>query len=57
LATAFFVPGAAYSDSALMIDGIHKALLCLGALTLVSTVVFTGRKPFSSSKQLRVGGV
>ena len=44
LTTAFFVPGAAYSDSALMIDGIHKALLCLGALTLVSTVVFTGLK-------------
>jgi hypothetical protein len=44
LATAFFVPGKAYSDSALMIAGIHKALLCLGALTMVSTVVFTGLK-------------
>jgi hypothetical protein len=45
LTTAFFVPGKAYSDSALMIDGIHKALLCLGALTLASTVVFIGLKP------------
>jgi EmrB/QacA subfamily drug resistance transporter len=44
LTTAFFVPGRAYSDSALMITGIHKALLCLGALTLVSTVVFLGLK-------------
>jgi hypothetical protein len=44
LTTAFFVPGKAYSDSALMIDGIHKALLCLGALTLASTVVFVGLK-------------
>ena len=39
LTTAFFVPGAAYSDPVLMIHGIHKALLCLGALTMVSTVV------------------
>jgi hypothetical protein len=44
LSTAFFVPGSAYSDSALMINGIHKAFLCLGALTLVSTVVFVGLK-------------
>jgi len=44
LATAFFVPGAAYSNSALMINGIHKAFLSLGALTLVSTVVFAGMK-------------
>jgi len=27
-----------------MIEGIHKALVCLGALTLVSTVVFVGLK-------------
>ena len=44
LTTAFFVPGKAYSDSGLMIEGIHKALVCLGALTLVSTVVFVGLK-------------
>jgi EmrB/QacA subfamily drug resistance transporter len=44
LATVFFVPGKAYSDSALMIAGIHKAFLALGALTLVSTLVFAGLK-------------
>jgi hypothetical protein len=44
LTTAFFVTGRAYSDPLLMIHGIHKAFLCLGALTLVSTVVFTGLK-------------
>jgi len=44
LTTAFFVPGAAYSDSVLMTHGIHKALVCLGALTMVSTLVFAGLK-------------
>jgi hypothetical protein len=40
LTTAFFVPSKAYTNPALMIDGIHKAFLCLGGLTLVSTIVF-----------------
>ena len=44
LTTAFFVPGQAYSQPLLMIQGIHKAFLCLGALTIVSTVVFAGLK-------------
>ena len=44
LTTAFFVPRAAYADAALMIGGIHKALLCLGGLTLLSTIVFAGLK-------------
>ena len=44
LTTAFFVPGQAYSQPLLMIHGIHKAFLCLGALTIVSTVVFAGLK-------------
>jgi EmrB/QacA subfamily drug resistance transporter len=44
LTTAFFVPGGAYSQPLLMVHGIHKAFLCLGALTLVSTVVFVGLK-------------
>ena len=44
LTTAFFVPGQAYSNPLLMIHGIHKAFLCLGALTIVSTVVFAGLK-------------
>jgi hypothetical protein len=42
LTTVFFVPSAAYSDSTLMIGGIHKAFLCLGALTVVSATVFAG---------------
>ena len=44
LTTAFFVPGQAYSEPLLMIHGIHKAFLCLGALTIVSTVVYAGLK-------------
>jgi hypothetical protein len=44
LTTAFFVPGAGHPDAALMIDGIHKAFLCLGGLTLLSTIVFVGLK-------------
>jgi len=44
LTTAFFVPGQAYFEPLLMIRGIHKAFLCLGALTVVSTVVYAGLK-------------
>jgi hypothetical protein len=39
LATAFFVPSTR-SDPAEMIQGIHKALIALGILTIVSTIVF-----------------
>jgi EmrB/QacA subfamily drug resistance transporter len=44
LATAFFVPGIAYSNPHEMVAGIHKAFLCLGTLTLISTIVFTSLK-------------
>ena len=44
LTTAFFVPGTAYSNPHEMVSGIHKAFLCLGALTLISTTVFTSLK-------------
>lgn len=44
LTTAIFVPGSAYLDSDMMISGIHKALLCLGVMTVVSTLVFAGLK-------------
>jgi EmrB/QacA subfamily drug resistance transporter len=44
LATAFFVPGNAYSNPHEMVAGIHKAFLCLGTLTLISTIVFTSLK-------------
>ena len=40
LATAFFVPSAGHSGALEMIHGIHKALVALGALTILSTVVF-----------------
>jgi MFS family permease len=39
LATAFFVPST-HSDPAEMIHGIHKALIALGILTILSTIVF-----------------
>ncbi len=40
LATAFFVPSAGHSGASEMIHGIHMALVALGALTILSTVVF-----------------
>jgi len=39
LTTAFFVPSTR-SDPTQMIHGIHKALIALGILTIVSTIVF-----------------
>jgi EmrB/QacA subfamily drug resistance transporter len=39
LTTAFFVPRT-HSDPAQMIQGIHRALIALGILTIVSTIVF-----------------
>src|SRR5580698_69864 len=43
LATAFFVPHT-HADPAEMIHGIHKALIALGTLTIVSTIVFNSLK-------------
>jgi MFS family permease len=40
LATAFFLPERAYAIPAVFIGGTHKAFLCLGVLTIVSTLVF-----------------
>ncbi len=40
LATAFFVPSSVQSDPSLMIHGVHKALLALGVLTILSAIVF-----------------
>jgi EmrB/QacA subfamily drug resistance transporter len=45
LATAFFLPEHSQSNPALMIDGLHKALLSLGVLTILSTIVFRSLKP------------
>src|ERR1700678_4319434 len=43
LATAFFIPSA-HANPAEMIQGIHKALIALGILTVLSTIVFCGLK-------------
>jgi len=44
LATTFFVPRG-HSAPTEMIQGIHKALLALGTLTILSTIVFRSLKP------------
>jgi EmrB/QacA subfamily drug resistance transporter len=43
LATAFFIPSS-HSNPAEMIHGIHKALMALGILTILSTIVFRSLK-------------
>jgi hypothetical protein len=45
LATALFIPDRHDSDPANMIHGIHEALLCLGAMTVLSALVFRELKP------------
>jgi len=45
LATALFIPDRFRSTPAEMIHGIHSALLCLGALTILSTFVFWDLEP------------
>jgi EmrB/QacA subfamily drug resistance transporter len=40
LAAAFFVPDRFHSTAGEMIEGIHKAFFVLGALTVVSTLIF-----------------
>jgi EmrB/QacA subfamily drug resistance transporter len=60
LATAFFVPST-HSDPTEMIHGIHKAVIALGILTILSTIVFRSLKrgdgdDVSLHKVLHVGG-
>jgi EmrB/QacA subfamily drug resistance transporter len=60
LATALFIPGT-HSNPTEMIHGIHKALIALGILTIVSTVVFRSLKSgdgddVSQHKVLHPGG-
>ena len=60
LATAFFVPST-HSEPTQMIQGIHKALIALGVLTIVSTIVFRSLKSgdgddVSMHKVLHPGG-
>ena len=40
LATAFFIPDRFKADAPQLIHGIHHAFICLGMLTILSTVVF-----------------
>ncbi|HTJ31204.1 MAG TPA: DHA2 family efflux MFS transporter permease subunit [Acidobacteriaceae bacterium] len=40
LTTALFVPAYAYTNRNLMIHGLHKALIVLGVVTIISTIVF-----------------
>jgi len=61
LATAFFVPSSSQSGPAEMIQGVHKALLALGGLTILSTIVFRSLKrgdgdAVSQHKVLHPGG-
>jgi EmrB/QacA subfamily drug resistance transporter len=61
LATAFFIPEHSQSNPALMIDGLHKALLSLGVLTILSTTVFGSLKSedgraVSQQKAVHPGG-
>jgi EmrB/QacA subfamily drug resistance transporter len=44
LVTAFFVPDHATSNSATFIQGIHHAFFVLGAMTVISTLVFRSLK-------------
>jgi EmrB/QacA subfamily drug resistance transporter len=50
LATAFFVPSTGQSGATEMIHGIHKALVALGILTIISTIVFRSLKPGDGNK-------
>ncbi len=61
LATAFFIPERFQSNPALMIDGLHKALVSLGLLTILSTTVFGSLKrgdgrAVSQQKAIHPGG-
>ena len=61
LATAFFIPTLVHPDPAVMIRGIHKALLALGVLTILSAIVFRSLKngdgqAVSQHKVLQTGG-
>ena len=44
LATAFFIPDRFHSNAGEMIHGIHQAFLVLGAMTILSTFIFSGLK-------------
>jgi EmrB/QacA subfamily drug resistance transporter len=49
LAAAWFIPDRHTSSAPQMIDGIHKAFIALGVLTLLSTTIFTELKSTDGS--------
>ena len=44
LVTAFFIPDHARANTTQFIQGVHRAFFVLGAMTLLSTIVFRGLK-------------
>jgi hypothetical protein len=44
LVTAFFIPDRHTSSAPQFIHGIHRALIVLGGMTILSTIVFRGLK-------------
>jgi hypothetical protein len=61
LATAFFIPDQSQSNPGVMISGLHKALVSLGILTILSTIVFRSLenedgRSVSQQKTLQPGG-
>jgi len=61
LTTAYFIPAAFHSNPDAMIRGVHKALIFLGVLTMMSTWVFAGLKAsdgdkVSQQKEFHPGG-
>jgi hypothetical protein len=61
ITTALFVPAQLHSNPSAMIRGVHHALYVLGALTIASTLVFSGLKrgdggQVSQQKELHAGG-
>jgi MFS family permease len=45
LSTAIFIPDRSHSEPAQIVHGIHSALLVLGALTALSTLIFRELRP------------
>ena len=49
LATAFFIPDRFHSNAPEMIHGIHRAFLVLGAMTVLSTLIFRDLKAVTAT--------
>ena len=53
LVTAYFIPDRVRSDPRALMAGIHHAFLCLGILTIFSTLVFRSLRPNDGEKVSR----